>query len=172
VNLLVRRAVRRFAAKGQRLELVVIDYLGRLRPDQGTRRGLYEDVTEISAQLKQIAIDNRVGLMTLAQLSRDVEKRGQPKGKELADHKQKIPMLSDLRDSGSIEQDADAVMFLFREEYYLQRDKPAKDDPHRQAWDDRLIDSKGRIDFILAKRRNGQIGRAHGEFHGEFQAVR
>ncbi len=159
LGMLVRRHARRMAARGQKLELVVVDYLQLLSAD-GRGKSTYEAVSEISRGLKALAKDNDIAIMALAQLSREVEKRAD-----------KRPQLSDLRDSGQIEQDADAVLFLLREEYYLRQCEP--DNPaDRLDWEALLSEAQGRIEFILAKRRNGVTGNAVGEFHGAFQAVR
>lgn len=160
LSMLIRRHARRMAANGHKLELVVVDYLQLLSPDVRGRSN-YEAVSEVSRALKAMAKDNGVAIMALAQLSREVEKRPDRK-----------PQLSDLRDSGQIEQDADAVFFLMRPEYYLRQDEPDAMDPKRGQWEQALADVKGRIDFIVAKRRNGTTGMASGEFHGQYQAVR
>lgn len=159
--MIVRRYVRRMEAQGTPLSLVVVDYLQLLSTDQRSRSA-YEGVSEISKALKQIAKDNDVAVLALAQLSREVEKRND-----------KRPMLSDLRDSGQIEQDADTVMFLLREEYYLKQEderfmKADELDRHRVA----VEQTRDRIEFICAKRRNGLTGSATGRFFGQFQAVR
>lgn len=157
LNSLIRRQARRFAAKGHKLEMVVVDYLQLLHPDSKGRSN-YEAVSEVSRGLKAMAKDNGVAILALAQLSRSVENRTD-----------KRPMLMDLRDSGQIEQDADAVLFLLREEYYL-RQKP--DNERDAAWGMAMEAAEGRIEFILAKRRNGVTGSAEGAFHGQYQAVR
>jgi replicative DNA helicase len=159
LNMLVRRHARKIAARGFSLDLVIVDYLQLLSPDSRGRSN-YEAVSEVSRGLKALAKDHGLGVMALAQLSREVEKR--PGNR---------PQLSDLRDSGQIEQDADAVLFLLREEYYLrQQDPETVKDPvaHEAA----LKAVNGRIEFILAKRRNGVTGQAVGYFHGAYQAVR
>jgi hypothetical protein len=102
------------AARGVELELVIIDYLQKLRPNHKTRDRI-EAVTEISQDLKTLAKENDVGVLALSQLSRAVEAR--------TDHR---PQLSDLRESGQIEQDADLVLFLFRAEYYLDSDRAGR----------------------------------------------
>lgn len=152
LNMLVRRHARRMAAAGFSLDLVVVDYLQLLHPDSKGRSN-YEAVSEVSRGLKALAKDQGVAVFALAQLSRSVENRDD-----------KRPQLSDLRDSGQIEQDADAVLFLLRPEYYLrQQDNP---DPEE------LESVKDKIEFIVAKRRNGVIGSAQGRFYGNYQAVR
>lgn len=157
---LVRRWKRRMAAQGTPLELVIVDYLGLMHGDH-KGRGRYEEVTEISQRLKGIAKEEDVAVLALAQLSREVEKRPD-----------KRPQLSDLRDSGSIEQDADSVIFLLRQEYYLRQEEPDQMHQDRHQWEQAMEQVQGQIEFILAKCRNGVTGTATGEFHGTYQAVR
>lgn len=158
--MMVRRYARRMAAKGQELEMVVIDYLQLLTPDT-KGRSAYESVSEISRALKAIAKDSGVAIVALAQLSREVEKRTDRR-----------PQLSDLRDSGQIEQDADSVMFLLREEYYLRQNPPEAGTSDRIDWEHALAAVENRLEFICAKRRNGRTGSAMGHFYTRFQAVR
>lgn len=160
VRRLVRRHKRRMAAQGNKLELVVVDYLQLLSPDQRARSA-YEAISEISRTLKQIAKDENVAIMALAQLSREVEKRPD-----------KRPQLSDLRDSGQIEQDADIVLFLTRQEYYHRMVEPHPDAPEWPQWKTMLDGMQGEIEFISAKRRNGRTGNMKGIFAGAYQAVR
>lgn len=160
LNRLVRRHARRMVANGYKLELVVVDYLQLLHPD---RKGgsTYEAVSEVSRGLKAMAKDNDLAVFALAQLSRSVESR-----------QDKRPMLSDLRDSGQIEQDADAVLFLLRTEYYLRQEEPEPHDAKHADWKAKMEAAQGMIEFILAKRRNGETGSAFGRFYGAYQAVR
>jgi len=160
LNILAKRYARRFAARGHKLELIVVDYLQLMRTGH-REQSRYEAISEVSQSLKAIAKDHGVAVMALAQLSREVEKRPD-----------KRPTLGDLRDSGQIEQDADAVMFLLREEYYLEQTKPPELSPKFPEWVSNMEAVKGRIEFILAKRRNGRPGIAIGDFHGTYQAVR
>lgn len=160
LNMLIRRHARRMAANGHKLELVIVDYLQLLSPDTKGRSN-YEAVSEVSKALKASAKDNGVAIFALAQLSREVEKRPGAR-----------PQLSDLRDSGQIEQDADAVLFLLRPEYYLRQNEPDVTDPKRMQWEQALEAEQGKIEFIVAKRRNGVTGQATGQFHGFYQAVR
>lgn len=160
LSMIARRSDRRFRAKDAKLDLIVVDYLQLMRPDSGTNKP-YEAVSEVSRALKGIAKDLQVPVLALAQLSREVEKRAD-----------KRPQLSDLRDSGQIEQDADSVMFLLREEYYLRLAEPDETDPKHIDWDRNLNRSAGQIEFILAKRRNGTTGSAFGRFFGAYQSVR
>lgn len=157
LNMIVRRYKRRMEAKGAPLKLVMVDYLQLVRPD-GKTSGPVEAVSEVSRGLKAIAKTHDLAVMALAQLNRSVESRND-----------KRPMLSDLRDSGQIEQDADAVMFLYRDEYYLRVAGPG-DDPQR--YELALEECRGRIEFICAKRRNGEPQTTKGQFHGGYQAVR
>lgn len=160
LHMMVRRHVRRMAARGEKLELVVVDYLQLLSSDSKARSA-YETVSEISRGLKQLAKDCGVAVLALAQLSRDVEKRPDRR-----------PQLSDLRDSGQIEQDADAVLFLLREEYYLRQEEPEAGTADHITWQDMLSKVENRLEFICAKRRNGVTGKAQGFFYGRYQAVR
>jgi replicative DNA helicase len=160
LGMIVRRHARRMAAQGKKLELVIVDYLQLVRPDHRTSSA-YEAVSEVSRGLKAMAKTNGVAVMALAQLSREVEKRAD-----------KLPQLSDLRDSGQIEQDADAVMFLMRPEYYLKKEEPSASDPNRLEWERAMSEVRNRLKFICAKRRNGPDGIGEGYFFGQFQAVR
>lgn len=160
LNMIVRRYKRRMEAAGQKLELVLVDYLQLLRPDFRTDN-MNLAVSEVSRGLKAIAKQYDVGVLALAQLNRSVETRPD-----------KRPVLSDLRDSGQIEQDADAVVFLYRDEYYLRKGKPPENDPKFIDWQAALERCQGNIDFIVAKRRNGPEGTATGRFFGAYQAVR
>lgn len=157
--LMVRRWKRRFAAKGQSLDLVIVDYLQKLRVQGQSNR--FEVITEISQTLKEVAKDNDLGVLALAQLSRKVEERDD-----------KRPQLSDLRESGQIEQDADAVLFLLRQEYYLRKAEPHPNSTERGEWESLLAECAGRIEFICAKRRKGMECTTEGRFYGSHQAVR
>ena len=150
---LVKRYARRFKAQGKPLGLVVVDYLQLLRPD--SKMNAYEAASEASRALKEIAKEHGVAVFALAQLSREVERRAD-----------KRPQLSDLRESGQIEQDADAVIFLLRQEYYLRQ---AESSAATQA---ALTQCEGKVELILAKRRNGPTGSLVADFHTQFQAVR
>lgn len=155
---LARRWKRRFEARGQSLDLIIVDYLQLLRSD--TKMEPYQRVSEASITLKEVAKQNGCGVFALAQLSRSVEQRAD-----------KRPQLADLRDSGQIEQDADAVVFFYRDEYYLRLSKPSSYD-EQQKWDQALRACLGKIEFICAKRRNGETGSSMGDFFYHYQAVR
>lgn len=156
----VRSCKRRMAAKGQRLDLVIVDYLQLANSDRAGR-SIIETVTEVSRGLKAIAMEEQVAVMALAQLSRAVEQRAD-----------KRPTMSDLRESGQIEQDADAILFLLREEHYLKMSEPDIGSDARAAWEANFNRFAGMIEFILAKKRLGSTGTAYGRFHGVYQAVR
>lgn len=161
LDMLVRRHKRRLAAKDQSLDMVVVDYLQLLRCDD-KRTSSYEAVSEISRRLKAMAKDHDVTVFALAQLSREVEKRSD-----------KRPQLSDLKDSGQIEQDADAVLFFYRHAYYLKQSLPSsQSDPDYPQIMGAIGQCETAIDFITAKVRRGVPASAIGEFHGAYQAVR
>lgn len=160
LDVLVRRYKRRFAATGHTLDLVIVDYLQLMKPD-GKTGSRYEDVSEISRRLKQCAKTQDVAVMALAQLSRKVEERPD-----------KRPNLADLKESGQIEQDADVVLFLYRAAYYAELAKPDPRSPDMLEWERKYADIRDRLEFILAKRRDGRRGNALGYFFGEHQAVR
>lgn len=144
------------------LDLIIIDYLGLMTPPPGIGNKVNE-LAEITKALKTMAKELGVPIVLLHQLSRAVEGRDN-----------KRPQLADLRDSGAIEQDADVVMFLYREEYYLSRDEPAKKAGETQekfserlvAWQDQLDATKGRAEAVIAKFRQGNCGIVHMAFNG------
>jgi replicative DNA helicase len=140
------------------LSLLVVDYLQLVQPVQKTNQtNRVQEIAEITQGLKAIAKELNVPVLALSQLSRAVEQR-----------EDKRPMLSDLRESGTIEQDADVVMFVYRDEYYLERRQPrpsieeTEDSPRYKAaheeWVTKMKKSKGLTDLIIAKQRNGPIG--------------
>jgi replicative DNA helicase len=159
ISRLIKRYKRRFEAKGQKLKLVIVDYLQLVRPDH-REKDLYTATSSVSQGLKAAAKSNGVALMALCQLSRAVEQRAD-----------KRPNLSDLRDSGSIEQDADVVMFLLRPEYYLAQAKPEVED-QLLIWEDAMRKVANVIEFIVPKVRRGSPGSGRGVFYGHCQAVR
>lgn len=129
------------------LSLVVIDYLQLMSGSGKHRDNRVAEVTEITTGLKEIAKDLDVPVLALSQLSRDVEKRPD-----------KRPQLSDLRESGSIEQDADIVMFIMREDYYLRREKPREGSEAYSRWEEKLRQIKGIAEVTIAKHRHGPDG--------------
>ncbi len=107
-----------------------------------------QEVSAITRGLKALAKELNVPVLALSQLSRAVEQR-----------EDKRPQLSDLRESGSIEQDSDAVIFVYREEYYLERSQPQGNDMAKvQAWNDKMAKAKNVCELIVAKQRNGPVG--------------
>jgi replicative DNA helicase len=136
-------------------ELIIVDYLQLLR---GTADNRVQEIAEISMGLKAIAKELSIPVIALSQLSRTVESR-----------EDKRPQLSDLRESGSIEQDADCVMFVFREEYYVEREKPSDDQLDKMAeWQDRMANLHGKAEVIIGKQRHGPIGSVELSFESEF----
>src|SRR3954468_3927986 len=129
--------------------LVVVDYLQLL---QGTGRSgndnRVQEISEISRGLKQLAKELDVPVIGLSQLSRAVEQR-----------EDKRPQLSDLRESGSIEQDADIVLFIYREDYYLAAKQPGDDHPDFAAWQEEMARAYGGAEVIVAKQRHGSTGK-------------
>jgi replicative DNA helicase len=130
--------------------VVVVDYLQLL---QGSGKGSagdnrVQEISEISRGLKQLAKELSVPVIGLSQLSRAVEQR-----------EDKRPQLSDLRESGSIEQDADIVLFIYREDYYLLAKQPADDHPDFAAWQEEMARAYGRAEVIVAKQRHGATGK-------------
>ena len=158
--MMIRRYKRQQVAKGQRLDVVFIDYLGLVRAD-GTKQKRYEEVSEVSRTIKQIARELDVAIVLLAQLNREVERR-----------EDKRPQLSDLRDSGEIEQDADVVLFVYREQYYLERSEPEPGDKGRADWELAMASARDRVELIAGKVRNGRVGKRICHFFAEHQAVR
>ena len=134
-----RRTKRRIGTK-----LLIIDYIQLMNGDSRNR---VEDVRHITAGLKALAKELHVPILALSQLSRSVEHRDD-----------KRPQLSDLRESGSIEQDADVVMFIYREEYYLERMKPDIGDKTYVDWQQRFSACAGQADIIIGKQRHGPLG--------------
>ncbi|WP_296762474.1 replicative DNA helicase [Sediminimonas sp.] len=139
------------------LDVLIVDYLQLVR---GTGRGenRVNEISEISMGLKAIAKELDIPVIALSQLSRQVEAR-----------EDKRPQLSDLRESGSIEQDADVVMFVFREEYYKEREKPGDHDLEATAkWTEEMERLHGRAEVIIGKQRHGPIGHVELSFEGRF----
>jgi replicative DNA helicase len=127
------------------LTLVVVDYLQLVQPSAGAkRRNRVDEITEITGALKALALDLAVPVLALSQLSRAVENRDD-----------KRPLLADLRDSGSIEQDADVVCFLYRAEYYLKQKEPERGTGAFQEWELLMEAARGRAEVIVAKHRHG-----------------
>jgi replicative DNA helicase len=151
-------AARARRLKRQRgLDMLVIDYLQLL---QGSNRraseGRVQEVTEITTGLKALAKDLNVPILALSQLSRQVENRDD-----------KRPQLADLRESGSIEQDADVVMFVFREEYYLKNKEPRAGTEEHFKWQSEMDAVHGKAEVIIGKQRHGPTGTIQLQFKAD-----
>jgi replicative DNA helicase len=151
-------AARARRLKRQRgLDLLVIDYLQLL---QGSSRraaeGRVQEVTEITTGLKALAKELNVPILALSQLSRQVENRDD-----------KRPQLSDLRESGSIEQDADVVLFVFREEYYLKNKEPRAGSDEHFKWQTDMEAVHGKAELIIGKQRHGPTGTVQLQFKAD-----
>jgi replicative DNA helicase len=137
------------------LGLVVIDYLQLLTPDNRYAGNRASEIGQITRGLKALALELDVPVIALSQLSREVDKRDN-----------KRPRLSDLRESGTLEQDADTVLFVYRAEYYLTREEPTQgaeepDDKFARRWaqwETNRERAQGKAEIIVAKNRNGQSG--------------
>lgn len=142
------------------LKLLVVDYLQLVRGSaKSSQENRVQEVSEITQGLKAIAKELDIPVIALSQLSRQVENRG-------TKPRDKIPQLADLRESGSIEQDADVVMFIYREEYYLAREQPQEGTPEHAAWQTEMDRAMNVAEVIIAKHRNGPIDTARLRFEG------
>ena len=140
----------------QGLDVLIIDYLQLLKGSSKENR--VQEVSEITQGLKAIAKELNIPVIALSQLSRQVESR-----------EDKRPQLSDLRESGSIEQDADVVMFVYRDEYYKEREKPGEDNLEAMAkWQETMQRVHGKAEVIIGKQRHGPIGTVELSFEGRF----
>ncbi len=137
------------------LGLIIVDYLQLLSGSNSRQDNRVQEISEITRGLKTLAKDLDVPVLALSQLSRQVEQRDD-----------KRPQLSDLRESGSIEQDADVVMFIFREEYYVARREPREDTPEHQIWQEEMEKVHNIAEVIVGKQRHGPTGRALLHFNG------
>jgi replicative DNA helicase len=131
------------------LDLIIVDYLQLVTLGAGPARpeNRVQEVSAITQGLKALAKELHVPVIALSQLSRQVENR-----------EDKKPQLSDLRESGSIEQDADMVMFLYREAYYLARLEPNEGTQEHREWQDKVDLVRNLADLIIGKQRHGPIG--------------
>ncbi|KQQ91260.1 replicative DNA helicase [Aureimonas sp. Leaf324] len=151
-------AARARRLKRQRgLDVMVIDYVQLMQGSAKTAGNRVQEITEITTGLKALAKELHVPIIALSQLSRQVENRDD-----------KRPQLSDLRESGSIEQDADVVMFVYREEYYLQAKEPKPGTDEHMKWQQEMNEARGKAEVIIAKQRHGPTGAAQLAFQAEF----
>ncbi len=138
------------------LKVLVVDYLQLVRGSSASsQNNRVQEISEITQGLKAIAKELDIPVIALSQLSRAVEQR-----------ENKRPLLSDLRESGSIEQDADVVMFIYREEYYLSREQPKEGTPEHARWMEDMDRAMNIAEVIVAKHRNGAIGDVKLRFDG------
>jgi replicative DNA helicase len=151
---LVARARRLKRQRG--LDLLVVDYLQLLSASKTRSDSRVQELTEITTGLKALAKELNVPILALSQLSRQVESRDD-----------KRPQLSDLRESGSIEQDADVVMFVFREEYYLKNKQPREGTEEFLNWQTEMERVHGRAEIIIGKQRHGPTGAVELAFEAE-----
>lgn len=157
-------SIAQLAARARRLkrqhglDVLVIDYIqlmtGMKKKDSQNR---VQEITEITTGLKSLAKELNVPIIALSQLSRQVENRDD-----------KRPQLSDLRESGSIEQDADVVLFVYREEYYVQNAEPKEESPDYLKWKEKLDSVKGKAEIIIAKQRHGPTGSVKLGFQSQY----
>ena len=139
------------------LKLILVDYIQLMRTNSNRMDGRVQEISEITQGLKALAKELNVPVVALSQLSRAVEQRDDKK-----------PQLSDLRESGSIEQDADVVLFVYREEYYLEKKEPKQGSIEHAEWQSKMSDIHGQAELIVGKHRHGSTGVVHVEFEGMF----
>jgi replicative DNA helicase len=157
-------SVAQLAARARRLKrqrglgLIVVDYLQLLSgSSRRAHEGRVQEVSEITTSLKALAKELHVPVLALSQLSRQVEQR-----------EDKRPQLADLRESGSIEQDADVVLFVYREEYYLENREPAPNTDEHVKWRTSIENAYGKAEVIIGKQRHGPTGTVKLQFAREF----
>ncbi len=156
--------IAQLAARARRLKrqknvgLIVIDYLQLLSgSSHSSAQGRVQELTEITTNLKALAKELNIPIIALSQLSRQVEAR-----------EDKRPQLADLRESGSIEQDADVVLFVYREEYYVERAQPREGTPEHLEWQDKMDKVSGLAEVIIGKQRHGPTGVVRLAFASDF----
>lgn len=139
------------------LDLIVIDYIQLMKSSGYRNEGRVLEIAEITQGLKALAKELDVPVLALSQLSRQVEQR-----------EDKKPQLSDLRESGSIEQDADVVMFVFREQYYLEKQEPKPGTAEHVEWQEKMSQIHNQAEIIIGKQRHGPTGVIKLEFESAF----
>ena len=139
------------------LDMVVIDYIQLMRATFAVKEGRVQEISEITQGLKALAKELSVPVLALSQLSRAVEQRDDKK-----------PLLSDLRESGSIEQDADVVMFVYRESYYLKAKEPRPATVEHAEWQAKMNEVSHLAELIIGKQRHGPTGNVMLEFEEMF----
>ena len=155
-------SIAQIAARSRRLKreknigLIIIDYLQLVEPSRRAENRVQE-ITEVTKGLKALAKELNIPVLALSQLSRGVDARDD-----------KRPVLSDLRESGSIEQDADVVMFVYREEYYLKSREPEAGSAEHAKWMDKLDRATNKAEVLIEKHRHGQTRSIELVFEGNF----
>ena len=139
------------------LDLIIVDYIQLMRGSLNYKDGRVQEVSEITQGLKAIAKELSIPVVALSQLSRQVEQRDNKK-----------PQLSDLRESGSIEQDADVVMFVYRESYYLENKEPKPATVEHAEWQAKMNEVSNLAELIIGKQRHGPTGNVFLEFEAMF----
>ncbi len=139
------------------LDLIVVDYIQLMRTGSKRNDGRVQEISEITQGLKALAKELGVPVLALSQLSRAVEQRDDKK-----------PQLADLRESGSIEQDADVVLFVFREEYYEEKKQPKLGSIEHAEWQSKMSDIAGLAEILIGKQRHGPTGNIQVEFEGMY----
>jgi len=141
--------------------LVVVDYIQLMKATNIRNDGRVQEISEITQGLKAIAKELNVPVLAVSQLSRAVEQRDDKK-----------PQLSDLRESGSIEQDADVVMFVYREAYYLERKEPRPATVEHAEWQVNMNEISNLAEIMISKQRHGPTGNIKVEFESMFTKFR
>ena len=139
------------------LDLIIVDYIQLMRGNLNYKDGRVQEISEITQGLKAIAKELSIPVVALSQLSRQVEQRDNKK-----------PQLSDLRESGSIEQDADVVMFVYRESYYLENKEPKPATVEHAEWQAKMNEVSNLAELIIGKQRHGPTGNIFLEFEAMF----
>ncbi len=139
------------------LEMIIVDYIQLMTGNTANKDGRVQEISQITQGLKAMAKELGIPVVALSQLSRQVEQRD--------DHR---PQLADLRESGSIEQDADVVMFVYREGYYLQRKEPRQATVEHAEWQAKMNEVSHLAEIIIQKQRHGPIGKITLEFEERF----
>ena len=139
------------------LDMIIVDYIQLMRGSINNKDGRVQEISEITQGLKAIAKELSVPVVALSQLSRAVEQRDLKK-----------PQLADLRESGSIEQDADVVMFVYREAYYLERQEPRPATVEHAEWQAKMNEVSNLAEIIIGKQRHGPTGNVMLEFEAMF----
>ena len=139
------------------LDLIVVDYIQLMRSGSGKYDGRVQEISEITQGLKALAKELDVPVLALSQLSRAVEQRDDKK-----------PQLADLRESGSIEQDADVVMFVYREAYYLERKEPTLGSIEHAEWQQKMDEVSRHAEIMIGKQRHGPTGNVKVEFEAMY----